>query len=124
MQVGIMPAVGPTARLIERVEQRSEISGSVVHPIMLGQTALTLSKRAQCGPALMALSRYFIGYNFEADQGVRPERQSQGNIGGVSTAGDQNAADPRVVVARIKGVPPPPEKPLDPGCEIHRRIGR
>src|SRR3954463_1087741 len=108
-------------RPFETVEQGSEINGSVVHPIMLEQTALALRKRAQCGPAL---SRYFFGYNFEADQGVRPERQGQGNIGGGSTAGDQNAADPRVVVARIKGVPPPPEKHLDPGCEIHRRIGR
>src|SRR5215204_7186981 len=88
---------------------------------MLGQTALTLSKRGQGGPAL---SRYFFGYNLEADQGVRPERQGQGNIGSVSPARDQNPTDPRVVVARVKGEPPPPEKHLDPGREIHRRIGR
>src|SRR3954447_15547218 len=88
---------------------------------MLGQTALTLSKRGQCGPTL---SWYFIGYNFEADQGVRPERQSQGNIGSISPARDQNPTDPRIVVARVKGVPPPPEKHLDPGREIHRGIRR
>src|SRR3954454_13915852 len=52
-------------RLLEAVKQRSEINGSVVHPIMLGRTALSLGKRAQCGPAL---SRYFFGYNFEANQ--------------------------------------------------------
>src|SRR5215207_7364465 len=95
--------------------------GSVVHPTMLGQTALTLSKRGQGGPAL---SRYFFGYNLEADQGVRPERQGQGNIGSVSPARDQNATDPRIVVARIKGVPPPPEKDLDPSRKVHGCIGR
>src|SRR3954447_10240901 len=116
-----MPAAGPTARLIERVEQRSEISGSVAHPAMPGQTTLTLSKRVQGGPAL---SRYFFGYNFEADQGVRPERQGQGNIGSISPARNQNPTNPRIVVARVKGVPPPPEKHLDPGCEIHRGIRR
>src|SRR3954470_2495845 len=115
-----MPAAGPAARLIERVEQRSEISGSVAHPAMPGQTTLTLSKRVQGGPAL---SRYFFGYNFEADQGVRPERQGQGNIGSVSPTRNQNPTDPRIVVARIEGVPPPPEKHLDPGREIHGCIG-
>src|SRR3954470_21333632 len=40
--------------LLEQVKQRSEINGSVVHPIMLGRTALSLGKRAQCGPALRA----------------------------------------------------------------------
>src|SRR5215218_7321437 len=98
-----------------------EINGSVVHLTMLGQTALTLSKRGQGGPAL---SWYFFGYNFEADQGVRPERQGQGNIGSISPARDQNPTDPRIVVARFKNVPPPPEKHLDPGREIHWCIGR
>src|SRR5215204_6445620 len=88
---------------------------------MLGQTALTLSKRGQGGPAL---SWYFFGDNFEADQGVRPERQGQGNIGSISPARDQYPTNPRIVVAGVKGVPPPPEKHLDPGREIHRGIGR
>src|SRR5215210_6969829 len=92
-------------RPFETVEQRPEVGGGVVHPIMLGQTALALRKRAQGGPAL---SRYFFGYNFEADQGVRPERQSQGNIGSISPARNQNPTNPRIVVARVKGVPPPP----------------
>src|SRR5215210_5795302 len=94
-------------RPFETGEQRSKVGGSVVHPIMLGQTALALRKRAQCGPAL---SRYFFGYNFEADQGVRPERQSQGNIGSISPARNQNPTNPRIVVARVKGVPPPPRE--------------
>jgi hypothetical protein len=46
------------------------------------------------------------------------------NIGSISPARDQNPTDPRIVVARVKGVPPPPEKHLDPGREIHQRIGR
>ena len=74
---------------------------------MLGQTTLTLSKRVQGGPAL---SRYFFGYNFEADQGVRPERQGQGNIGGVSPARDQDATDPRVLLRRSKVCHRPPRK--------------
>ena len=74
--------------------------------------------------AAVRLSRDFFGDNFEADQGVGPERQGQGNIGGVSTPRDQDATDPGIVVAGVKGVPRPPEENLDPGREIHGCIGR
>src|SRR3954447_23959868 len=57
-----------------------------------------------------ALGCEFFRHDCEAHQGVGAERQGQGNVGGVPTARDQNPADPRVIVARVKGVPPPPSK--------------
>ena len=48
----------------------------------------------------------------------------QRHIGGIAALGDQDTADPRRIVARIEGVPLAAEIDLDPGREIHRRVGR
>src|ERR1700733_12204005 len=51
---------------------------------------------------------------------MRSERSYERNIGRVTTARDDDSADPRNVVARIEGVPLSFQENFDPGAEIHR----
>src|SRR5271165_3326429 len=71
------------------------------------------------------LSHDFVGHDLEPDKGGRPIAGAERHVGGVAAAADQDAADPRRVVARVESVPTPAEIGLEPGAEIHRRrIGR
>ena len=51
---------------------------------------------------------------------MRPEAHDHGHIGRVATAGHDDAADARDVVAGIERLPAPADIDLDPGAEIHR----
>jgi hypothetical protein len=55
-----------------------------------------------------------IGPYFKADQCVWPEGLGDRNVCGIAALGDQNAADPRNVVARIEGVPAAADIGLEP----------
>src|ERR1700688_3121263 len=57
-------------------------------------------------------SHHLVGPDFKADQRVRPESLGNRNVGGVAALGDQDAADPRYIVARIEGVPAAADKGL------------
>ena len=46
----------------------------------------------------------------------------QRHIGGVATVRDEDTADPRGIVARIKRVPPAAEIDFDPRGKIHGRV--
>jgi hypothetical protein len=58
----------------------------------------------------------------EAADRVRSEGCGDGDIRGIATAGHQNTADARDIVARIKDIPLAAEIGFEPGCKIHRRI--
>src|SRR6202166_4995060 len=68
--------------------------------------------------------RDLVGPNPEADQRVRSECLGNRNVRGVTALGDQDAADPRNVVARIESVPAAAEIGLEPGGKISRRPGQ
>ena len=53
-------------------------------------------------------------------KGRLSERGADRNIGSVTTPGDQDAADPRNIVARVERVPAPADECFEPGAEIHR----
>src|SRR5258706_15378415 len=65
-----------------------------------------------------------ISPDFKADQGVWPEGLGDWNVCGIAALGDQDAADPRNVVARIEGVPAAADKGFEPAGEIPRGVGR
>src|SRR5258706_16113036 len=62
--------------------------------------------------------------DFKADQGVWPEGLGDWNVCGIAALGDQDAADPRNVVARIEGVPVAADIGLEPAGKIPRGVGR
>jgi hypothetical protein len=47
----------------------------------------------------------------------------QRHVGGIATLGDQDTPDPRLVVARIEGMPLATQIGLEPRGEIHGRHG-
>ena len=61
---------------------------------------------------------------FKADECVRSESLDNWNICGIAALGDQDAADPRNVVARIEGVPMAADVSLEPAGKISRGIRR
>src|SRR6478609_9692433 len=76
----------------------------------------------------MALSRSdrgsfldLLGHDGEGGKPVRPEARDHRDVGGVAPAGDQNTANPGLIVPRVEGEPSAPEKDFEPGVEIHRR---
>jgi hypothetical protein len=60
----------------------------------------------------------------EADQRIWSKRLGDGNIGSIGSLGDQDAANPRHVVARIECVPAATEISLEPAGEIADRPRR
>src|SRR5665647_2832392 len=67
-----------------------------------------------------------FGSNLLGDDGKfhelhRTEIGRDGDVGGITAARHDDAADPRMVVARIEGEPAAVEIDLEPGAEIHRR---
>src|ERR1700733_12866113 len=67
----------------------------------------------------------FFGPYLEACQRIRPERIADRDVGGVAAAGNQHAADPRLIVPGVERMPLAIEVGLEPSGEIHRlRIGR
>jgi hypothetical protein len=60
----------------------------------------------------------FVGPNLKADQGVWPEGLANWNVCGIAAPGDQDAADPRNVVARIEGVPAAADIGFEPAGKI------
>ena len=62
--------------------------------------------------------RDLVGPHLEADQRVRPEGLGDRNVGGVAPLRDQDAADPRHVVARIEHLPVAADIGLEPAGEI------
>src|ERR1700726_4637890 len=67
---------------------------------------------------------HLVRPNFKADQRIWPESLGNWNVCGIAALGDQDAADPRNVVARIEGVPAAANIGLEPGGKIPRRVGR
>src|SRR5215213_9064236 len=63
-------------------------------------------------------SRNLVGPDLEAGQCVWPEGLGDRHIGSVAPLRDQDAADPRHVVARIEGAPVPAEIGFEPAGEI------
>ena len=59
-----------------------------------------------------------ISPDFKADQGVRPEGLGDWNVCCIAAPGDQDAADPRNVVARIEGVPAAADIGFEPAGKI------
>ena len=59
----------------------------------------------------------------EAGEGVGTERVADRHVRRIPSAGDQDAADARLVVPRVEGVPAPSDIGLEPGGEIHRVRG-
>src|ERR1700738_4126858 len=67
---------------------------------------------------------YLVRPNFKADQRIWPEGLGNWNVCGIAALGDQDATDPRNVVARIEGVPAAANIGLEPGGKIPRRVRR
>src|SRR5207244_5436197 len=63
-------------------------------------------------------SRNLVGPDLEAGQCVWPKGLGDRHIGSVAALRDQDAADPRHVVARIEGAPVPAEIGFEPAGEI------
>src|SRR3984957_1074211 len=61
-----------------------------------------------------------VGPNPEADQCVRSKSLGNRNVRGITALGDQDAADPRNVVARIERVPAAAEIGLEPAGKTPR----
>src|ERR1700675_2884831 len=80
-----------------------------------------LSATQASGGGLQLFRRYLVGGDAEAHELVRAERGGDGDVGGVAAARDQDAADARLVVTGIEGVPTVADIGLEPGAEIHRR---
>src|SRR5438034_11296395 len=72
---------------------------------------------ARCASLLFAL-RDLVGPHLETDQRVRSEGLGDRNVGGIASLRDQDAADPRHVVAGIEGVPVPAEIGFEPAGEV------
>src|ERR1700726_1122144 len=69
-----------------------------------------------------ALRRHdFIADNEKLHQIHPPEARGQRDIGGVAAGAHQDAADPRMIVARVERVPLAGQIDLEPAREIHRR---
>src|SRR4029450_8074110 len=67
---------------------------------------------------------HLVGPNLETLQGIGTEGAADGGVGGVATAGNQDASDARDIIAGVEGVPMAVKVGLEPGGEIHRAIGR
>ncbi len=67
---------------------------------------------------------HFLRCHTKVYEGAWTESECQRDIGGVAAEGDQNPADPRIVVARIKRVPAPTQKHLDPSGKVLGRMRR
>lgn len=65
-----------------------------------------------------------VGPDPGAFQRVRPKRAGQCDIAGVAPACNEHAADLRLVVARIEGVPTVTEIGLKSSRKVHRAVGR
>src|SRR5438105_14220943 len=63
-------------------------------------------------------SRNLVGPDLEAGQCVWPEGLGDRHIGSIAALRNQDAADPRNVVARIEGTPVPAEIGFEPAGEI------
>src|SRR6266581_1880701 len=68
--------------------------------------------------------RQLIRPDFKADERVWSERLRNWNVRGIAAVSDQDAADPRDVVARIEGVPVAADIGLKPAGKVSRRVGR
>src|SRR5712672_4758792 len=65
-----------------------------------------------------------ISPDFKAEEGVGPEGLGDWNVCGIAALGDQDAADPRNVVARIEGVPVAADIGFEPAGKIACGVGR
>src|SRR5688572_599689 len=74
-------------------------------------------------PSRRRQHRHFVRPYLETGQRVDAEGVADRHVGGVAAAGDQDAALARRVVARIEHVPAAVEPGLEPGREIHGRVG-
>src|SRR6478735_4923178 len=68
-------------------------------------------------------SRDLVGPDLEADECVRPERLGDRDIGSIAPLRNQDATDPRHVVARIEGAPMAADIGLKPAGEISHGPG-
>ena len=60
----------------------------------------------------------------KVDQGARTESEGQRHVGSIAAAGDEDPADPRIIVAGVECVPAPTQKDLDPGGKVLRCMRR
>src|SRR5579863_2899266 len=94
-----------TAKLLEpRVSCLSHASDFCpkVTSVRMAQVAHVQNRGA---PTACRRLHEFVCPDLEADQGIWPECLCDRNVCGIATLGDQDAAYPRDVVARIEGVP-------------------
>ena len=77
-----------------------------------------------CGAEKEILCRlrrdHLVGDDGEAGQCGGTEDGGERHVGGIAAAGHHDAADARLVVARVERVPAPAEVGLEPGAEVHR----
>src|ERR1700758_818058 len=71
----------------------------------------------------LELLQQLIRPDFKADEGVWSESLSNWNVRSIAALGDQDAADPRNVVARVERIPVAAEIGLKPAGEVARRVG-
>ena len=68
--------------------------------------------------------KHFLGGHAKVDQDAGTKSEGQRHVGSIAAAGDQNPADPRIIVAGVECVPAPTQKDLDPGGKVLRRMRR
>ena len=85
-----------------------------------------MHEQARTGFVLDLSGEHFVVPNLFGDDGeiaqaVRSERRDHWHVGGIAPPGNENAANPRAVVPSVERVPPPANKCLEPGIEVHWR---
>ena len=73
---------------------------------------------------LYILFNQLVGYNLETRQSGRTEGRRNSDIRGVTTLGDDDAANARMIMPRIEGEPPTIKEHFVPRTKIHgSRVG-
>ena len=93
------------------------------------RTAHAAARRVRSGrllqQAVLTDVLKFVGYHLETDQLSGTEGRRNSDIGRVTSPRDHNAANPRMVVPRVKGEPATIQEYLIPCAKVHGgRIGR
>lgn len=99
------------------------ISGKNIREMLLSRLIQKILKR-RAPLSTACLSRYLIGPNPEAAQGVGSECTADRDVGCIATARDQDPADARSVIARVECVPAAAKEYLEPSREIPDAVGR
>lgn len=70
------------------------------------------------------LLQHFVRPDFKADDRIWSESLRNWNVRGITALRDQDASDPRNIVACVKGVPVAAEIGLKPAGKVTCRVGR